>query len=264
MKFKSCQLPSLPKKSINWLPVWIGLLLVLTWLTTVNLELSFQSVIWGFGDIIDYSKQYLSPNFSEFLKYVKLMGQTLAIALWGTVLSLIVSLILSPLAAKNISPHPIIYQIVRELLNFLRAIPDLVLALIFVSALGLGPLPGLLALGLHTSGFLGKFFAESMERVKPGIYEALKATGASFFQIAMFAAWPSILQEVAGYTLYIFDRNVRVATILGLVGAGGIGLELSATFGFFRYDQASALILIIMITIIVIDYLSIWLRKRIS
>lgn len=208
-------LPPLPQKPRNWVPLWLILWLVLLWLAIFHLDFSFKDLLWGFGDVFEYLTRYSSPDFKEYLKYLDLMRQTLAIALWGTVLAFVVSVILTPFAAKNISPHPLAYRLIRELINFLLALPDLVLALIFVSALGLGPLPGVLALGLHTSGFLTKFFSESIERVEPGVYEAVNATGANFLQLVLFAAWPSIIQEVIGYTLYIFDRNVRVATVLG-------------------------------------------------
>ncbi len=264
MMFNSRSLPKLPPKPFNWLPIWLGLLLLIVVAAIVYLNLSFIDLLWGFSDLFEYLGRYTSPDFSEWIKYVGLMGQTVTIAFWGTVLAFVISVILTPFAAKNISPHPTIYRIVRELLNFLLALPDLVLALIFVAALGLGPLPGLLALGLHTSGFLSKFFSESMERVEPGIYEAVNATGANFLQLVMFAAWPSIIQEVIGYTLYIFDRNVRVATVLGLVGAGGIGIELSANLRFFEYSRSATLILVIIVTIVAIDYLSAWLRSKLS
>ncbi|SRR5579883_123429 len=256
--------PSLPQKPRNWVPFWLVIWLVLVGLAIFHLDISFKDLFLGFGDVFEYLARYRSPDFSKYLDYVKLMKETLAIALWGTTLAFVMSIILTPFAAKNISPHPIAYRLIRELLNFLLALPDLVLALIFVSALGLGPLPGVLALGFHTAGFLTKFFSESIERVEPGIYEAINATGANFLQLVLFAAWPSIIQEVIGYTLYIFDRNVRVATVLGLVGAGGIGFELNSRLRFFEYDQAAAIILIIIITIIAIDYLSAWLRSKIS
>lgn len=261
---QSHRLPKLPPKPFNWLPLSFGLLLLITVSAIVYLQLSLLDLLWGLEDIIEYLSRYTTPDFSEVGRYLGLMGVTVAIALWGTVLSLTMSFILAPLATKNLSPHPLVYQATRELLNFLRTMPDLVLALIFVSALGLGPLPGLLALGLHTTGFLGKFFAESMERVEAGVYEGVAATGASLLQIVMYAAWPSIIQEAIGYTLYIFDRNVRVATVLGLVGAGGIGVELSAKLRLFEYNQSASLILIIIFTIIAIDYLSTWLRRKFS
>lgn len=260
----SSGLLKLPQKPFNWVPVWIGLLVLMVGAAIVYLNLSFSDLLWGMSDIVEYLGRYTSPDFSQWINYLGLMGQTMAIALWGTAIALTISVILTPFAAKNISPHPVIYRVVREFLNFMLALPDLVLALIFVAALGLGPLPGVLALGLHTSGFLSKFFSESMERVDKGVYEAINATGANFLQLVMFAAWPSIIQEVIGYTLYIFDRNVRVATVLGLVGAGGIGIELNANLRLFEYNNSATLILIIIVTIVAIDYCSSWLRSRLS
>ncbi len=254
---------NLPPKPFNWPLVIFCIVLFLTIICLVYLQLPFGELLRSGENIMEYLSRYTRPDFSELPKYLWLMMSTVAIAFWGTVLSLTLSFFLAPIAAKNLSPHPFIYRIVRELLNFFRAMPDLVLALIFVAALGLGPLPGFLALGIHTTGFLGKFLAESMERVDKGIYEGVSATGTNTLQLIMYAAWPSILQEVIGYTLYIFDRNVRMATVLGLVGAGGIGVELNTTLRFFNYDKSATLILIILITIIAIDYLSTWLRKQV-
>ncbi|MDJ0662729.1 MAG: phosphonate ABC transporter, permease protein PhnE [Crocosphaera sp.] len=253
----------LPSKPFNWSIVIFIIVLVLTLICLVYLQLPFGELFRSGGNIAEYLSRYTHPDFSEFFKYLGLMISTVAIALWGTVLSLTLSFFLAPIAAKNLSPHPLIYRIAREMLNFFRAMPDLVLALVFVAALGLGPLPGFLALGIHTTGFLGKFLAESMERVDKGVYEGVSATGTNTLQLIMYAAWPSILQEVIGYTLYIFDRNVRMATVLGLVGAGGIGVELNTTLKFFNYEKAATLMLIILVTIIMIDYLSTWLRKKV-
>ncbi len=253
----------LPSKPFNWVFVIFGIVLFLMIICLVYLQLPFGKFFRSGEDMAEYLSRYTRPDFSELTKYIWLMITTVIIALWGTVLALSLSFFLAPIAAKNLSPNPLIYRIVREILNFFRAMPDLVLALIFVVALGLGPLPGFLALGIHTTGFLGKFLAESMERVDKGVYEGVSATGTNTLQLIMYAAWPSILREAIGYTLYIFDRNVRMATVLGLVGAGGIGVELNTTLRFFDYDKSATLILIILMTIIAIDYLSTWLRKQV-
>lgn len=254
----------LPPQPISFTPVWVSLLIALFLLAVNDLGLSFGEVFSGLGDILEFLSRYRSPDFTDLGEYLRLLGQTLATALWGTVIAFVLGVIMAPFAAKNLSPHPVIYRVTREILNFMRAMPDLLLALIFVAAVGLGPLPGVLALGFHTAGFLGKFFAESMERVNPGIYEAISATGASFLQQIMFAAWPAIIREVVGYTLYIFDRNVRMAAVLGLVGAGGIGLALQQNLRTFRYDESAALIIIMLVSIIAIDYLSTVIRSRLA
>lgn len=255
---------TLPPKPRNPMPVWLASALALLWLIVWDLDISFEALVYGVEDMAEYFGRYGSPDFSNLSRYLELMGVTLATALWGTVFALLVAFFLAPLAARNFTPGPVAYHLAREILNFMRAMPDLLLALIFVAALGLGPLPGALALGVHTAGFLGKFFAESLERIDKGVCEGVAATGANFPQMVMYAGWPSILREALGYCLYILDRNVRMASVLGLVGAGGIGLALHDTLRLFDYDQSAALILVILATILLIDYASAWLRRRLA
>jgi len=252
---------TLPSRPHNLFPLWLSLVLALLWLIIWDLDVAFQDLVYGIADMGEYLSRYGAPNFSNMSSYLHLMIQTLVTAFWGTTLAFIMAATIAPYAARQLTPNPFIYRIARELLNFMRAMPDLLLALIFVSSMGLGPLPGVLALAVHTAGFLGKFFAENMERVPAGKYEALSAVGAGFTQKIVFAAWPSMLRESVGNVLYIFDRNVRMAAVLGLVGAGGIGLELHDALRLFKYNQASALIIIILITIVAIDNLSSWIRK---
>lgn len=254
----------LPPRPRSWLPAWTAFALALLYAAGHDLELSFEDLAYGLDDMIEYFRRYSAPDFAGVPGVLELMLQTLATALWGTMLALLLGGLLAPLAARNLSPGRRTYLVVREVLNLMRAMPDLLLALVFVAALGLGPLPGVLALGVHTAGFMGKFCAESMERVEPGIYEALAATGATLPQRIMYAAWPSVLREAAGYALIILDRNVRMAAVLGLVGAGGIGLALHDTLRLFDYGRSSALILVMLVTIIVIDTLSSSLRRRLG
>jgi len=254
----------LPKKPFNPAPVWLSFWVALLWLIVHDLDLSFETLAYGVEDMAEYFSRYGNPDFSDLPRYLHLMVQTIATAVWGTTLALVAALILSPLAARNLTAGPATYRAARELLNFMRAMPDLLLALIFVSALGLGPLPGALALGVHTAGFLGKFFSESLERVDPGVVEAVCAAGASRTQVVMYAGWPSILREALGYTLYILDRNVRMASVLGMVGAGGIGLALHDTLRLFQYDQSAALISVILSVLLAFDYLSTWLREKLK
>jgi phosphonate transport system permease protein len=255
---------ALPPKPRNLFPVWLAALLALLWLIVHDLEISFETLAYGVADMGEYFSRYSKPDFSDMSRYLDLMKVTLATALWGTVFALVVAFFLAPLAARNLAPYPLAYRAARELLNFMRAMPDLLLALIFVAALGLGPLPGALALGIHTAGFLGKFFAESLERVDNGVYEGVTSTGANFPQIVMYAGWPSIQREALGYVLYILDRNVRMASVLGLVGAGGIGMALHDALRMFNYGQSAALIIVLLVTILIIDYASAWLRRRLS
>ncbi|MPZ36259.1 MAG: phosphonate ABC transporter, permease protein PhnE [Rhodospirillales bacterium] len=254
----------LPRKPANFIPIWLCAVCAILYAMSWHLSLSFGDLVSGIGDTGDYISQFFHPDFSLGHKYVWLMIETVCTALWGTAIACIVALVLSPLAASTLTPHPLIYRATREVLNFMRAMPDMLLALMLVSAIGLGPLPGAFALGIHTAGFLGKFYSELLERVPRGRYEALAATGAGFVQTTMIAGYPSILREMAGYTFYIFDRNIRMASVLGLVGAGGIGLELESTLGFFLYNKASAIIIIIFATLFVVDALSSTIRRRLT
>lgn len=253
-----------PKKPFNLIPVWLTLWVIILWLIIFKLDLSFEMLAYGVSDMVEYFSRYTIPDFSELHRYIGLMIETIATAFWGTACAVVVSFILAPFAARNMSPNKKVYRVARELLNFMRALPDLLLALIFVAALGLGPLPGVLALGVHTAGFLGKFFAESLERVDPGVIEALRSTGASHSQVVMYAGWPSIMRESIGYTLYIMDRNVRMASVLGLVGAGGIGLALHDTLRLFKYDKSATLIMVIIFVILTFDYFSTWMRGKLA
>jgi phosphonate transport system permease protein len=263
-EYPQSRAPSLPPKPRNPLPVWITLVSVVLWLIVWDLDISFKTLAYGVDDMVEYFSRYGSPDFTYLSRYLHLMGVTLATAFWGTMFALLVAFCLAPFAARNFSPNKLSYRFARETLNFVRAMPDMLLAMIFVTTLGLGPMPGALALGVHTAGFLGKFFSESLERIEQGVYEGVAATGANFPQMVMYAGWPSILRESLGYILYILDRNVRMAAVLGMVGAGGIGLALVDTLHLFKYGESAALILVILSTILIIDYASAWLRKRLT
>ena len=254
---------SLPPRPFSFGPLYLCLGVFGAWATARHLGIDFQALIWGAGDMAEYIGRFGKPEFVNFPRTATLMAETLAMAVWGTAIAMVLAFILAPLAAKNLSPHPFLYRIARELLNGLRALPDLLFASIFVAALGLGPLAGVLAIGLHSAGFLGKVLAEILERVDAGTYEAVRSTGANFSQLIMWAGWPSALQEATGYGIFLVDRNVRVAAILGLVGAGGIGMELTVAFRLFQYDRAAGLVLIVLLVIASIDYVSDWARRRV-
>ena len=252
-----------PPRPFSFWPLYLCLGVFGVWATSHHLSIDFQALIWGAGDMTEYVRRFGKPEFVNFPRVAALMAETLAMALWGTAIAVALAFILAPLAARNLTPHPILYRIAREFLNGLRALPDLLFASIFVAALGLGPLPGVLAIGLHSAGFLGKVLAEILERVDPGTYDAVRSTGASFPQLIMWAGWPSAVQEATGYAIFLIDRNVRVAAILGLVGAGGIGMELTVAFRLFQYDRAAGLILVVLVVIVSIDYASDWARRRV-
>jgi phosphonate transport system permease protein len=189
---------------------------------------------------------------------------TLWIGLLGTTLSIPSALLLAALAANNTTPHRLIYQAARSILSFFRAVPDIVFALIFVTAVGLGPFAGVLALICHNTGVMGKLWAESMEEVDAGPQEALWTAGANRIQQVANAALPMVIPQFVGLLLYRFDVNVRSSLVLGLVGAGGIGLLINQSIKSFQFDAMLTHILIVLVLIIVVDQFSAWVRKRLA
>ncbi|MBN2856453.1 MAG: phosphonate ABC transporter, permease protein PhnE [Halothiobacillaceae bacterium] len=191
------------------------------------------------------------------------MLETLEMALIATVIAGIISLPIGFLAARNATPHPWIGQITRDILSFFRALPELVWALVFVSAIGLGPLPGILAIAVVSIGFMAKFFAESIEVVNPGPIEGLRATGAGWFQVRYFSMLPQAMPDFVGTLLYVLDHNIRAATVLGIVGAGGIGFDLINSIRYFEFDRLIAILLAIYLAVTIVDRLSDVLRNRV-
>jgi phosphonate transport system permease protein len=187
--------------------------------------------------------------------------ETVQMALAGTFLALIAAFPLGFLAARNTSPHPYIYYLVRGALNLIRTIPDLALGLLFVAAVGLGAFAGTLALAIHTATVLGKLLSESAENIDEGVVEALRATGAGYPQILSFAVLPQILPDLISFTLYRLETNIRAASVLGLIGAGGIGYLMNSSFRTFQYQEAAAIVLVLIALVMLVDYLSSRLRN---
>ncbi len=187
--------------------------------------------------------------------------ETIQMALAGTFLALVVAFPLGFLAARNTSPHPAVYHGVRLVLNLVRTIPDLALGLLFVAAVGLGAFAGTIALAIHTATVLGKLLSESVENIDEGVVEAIRATGAGYSQILSFAVLPQILPDLISFTLYRFETNIRAASVLGLIGAGGIGYLMNTSFRTFQYQEAAAIVLVLVALVMLVDYLSSRLRN---
>jgi phosphonate transport system permease protein len=187
--------------------------------------------------------------------------ETVQMALAGTFLALLAAFPLGFLAARNTTPHRMVYNGVRLALNFLRTIPDLALGLLFVAAVGLGAFAGTLALAIHTATVLGKLLSESVENIDEGVVEAIRATGASYGQILSFAVLPQILPDLISFTLYRLETNIRAASVLGLIGAGGIGYLMNTSFRTFQYQEAAAIVLVLIALVMFVDYLSSRLRN---
>jgi phosphonate transport system permease protein len=178
----------------------------------------------------------------------------------GTALAVALSFPLGFLAARNTSPHPVIYLSARGLLNLFRAIPELILGIILVSAVSLGLLPGIWALGLHSVGMVGKFFAESIEHAEAAPIEAITATGATRLQVLWHGVLPQVWPRLADLAFYRWEYNFRASTVLGMVGCGGIGLEIQTSLSLMEYRQLSALLLVVLACVWAVDLLSSRLR----
>ena len=234
-------------------------------LVVIDLEIDFLKL---FSDSSKYFADILSrmlpPDFSNFKNLIYAMLETIEIAFLGTFIAIVLSIPVGLFSARNLAPNYVVFLIARIVTIFFRAIPEFIIAMILVIAVGFGAIPGVLALGLHTMGFLAKFYAEDIEHVNKGPIEALKSSGASKSQIISFAVIPQIIPSFVANNLYILDRNIRMATMLGIVGAGGIGYELQSSFRMFEYQKVSAIIIIIFITIFLIDHLSSYIRSKIK
>lgn len=189
------------------------------------------------------------------------MIQTIQMALAGTTIALFFAFPLSFLAASNTTPHPMIYKVLKVLLSLFRTIPELAIGLIFVSAVGLGAFAGTMALAFTTTTVLTKLLSESIEGIDEGVVEAIRATGANYFQTLSFAVVPQMLPSLISFGLYRFETNIRAASVLGLIGAGGMGYLLNNAFRTFAYKEACAIVIILIVLVITVDTISAKLRK---
>jgi len=206
----------------------------------------------------------MAPPKWEFAEVLwKPAAETLYIALWGNVIALLIGLPLGVLAAANVTRSATLRNAAKAVLNLLRSISELIWAVFFVAAVGLGPFPGALALGVNFGGILGRLYAEALENIDNGPVEALQATGASRLQVIFYAMFPQALPQFVTYNLYWFEVGVRSATVLGMVGAGGIGFELVTTIRLFEWRETGVVLLLILAMVTIIDLASTWIRSRI-
>jgi phosphonate transport system permease protein len=236
---------------------------IVLWLSAARIHLSLMNIILGVPNMADFFGRMVPPDLSNLKSLVAPTIETVQIAAWGTVIAVVASAPLALLAARNTAPHPSVYIVTRLFLNLLRSINELIYALLLVSAVGLGPFPGVLAIALHATGMLAKFVAEEIEHVNRGPVEALQAAGAGRMQVILFGIVPQVLPAVVGYILYRFDVSIRSATVLGLVGAGGLGFTLITSMKMFKYHETASCVLVIILLIWMADTISGHLQKKI-
>lgn len=249
----------LPSRLRGWLFTLIVLaMLVWSWGPT-EMHKSVM-IVTDWRNMADFLSGFLKPEFRDWDAYALAMVETVQIAVWGTALSVFVGAPFAILSAANVAPQWIV-QPTRRLMDAFRAINEIVFALLFVVAVGLGPLAGVLALAIHNTGIIAKLFSEAVEAIDPRPVEGIRATGAGRLQEVIFGIIPQVMPLWSSFTLYRFETNVRSATVLGLVGAGGIGQPLYENIRGFAYAETAAIIIIIVLTVMLIDMLSAQVRK---
>lgn len=218
--------------------------------------------VGALSTIAQLTSDAMPPDFTRWSKWGKPLAETLAMSVAGTALGAAGALALGAVAARNVVRHDWIGAPVRLSLNLLRSIPGLIWGVMFVAAIGFGPLAGILALATHSTGMLGKFFAETLEHVEPGPGDALRSHGVSRAGVLRFSVLPQILPRLVDVTMYRWEHNLRAATTLGVVGAGGLGLEIITAFHLFEYREASALIIVLLALVTAITIIGARLRAR--
>ncbi len=226
-------------------------------------EISPERLLRGMRNLVVFVGQAIPPDWSNMDVIANAMVETLYMAIVGVTFGVLLSIPFALLASRNTTPHPMIRVLARFLIATMRTIPDLIWALIFVVAVGLGPLAGILAIILDTIGFAARFFSERIEEVSPGPSNALTASGAGRLSVIMGAILPETLASMSATSLYSVEKAIRSAVTLGLVGAGGIGVELATAMRLFQYDKACAIILVVLVVVIGFEQLSSVIRKKV-
>lgn len=250
-------------------PITGGLNFVLLIVVAIALAISFGPAEMGKAPLLVtdaekmgiYLSGFLRPDFSQWALYFEQIVVTVQIALWGTFLAVVAAVPFGLLSARNVAPVWIV-QPMRRLMDLFRSINELVIATIFIVAVGLGPFAGVMALAVHTTGVLAKLFSEAVEAIEPGPVEGVRATGASRVQEVVWGVIPQVLPLWTSFALYRFESNARSSTVLGIIGAGGIGALLMQNIRSFNYERTAAIVILMVAAVIVIDNLSQAIRKR--
>jgi phosphonate transport system permease protein len=249
-----------PKEQMFDVLLWVAFAVLLVWSFVPSDMHRMGEVLFGSDNMALLLKDFLEPNFRYWRSYLELMLESVQMAVWGSFLSVILAIPFGLLSSTNLAPAWIVFP-VRRLMDAFRAINELVFALIFVAAVGLGPLAGVLALTIHTTGTLAKLFSEAVEAIDPRPVEGIRATGSSQIQEVVYGVVPQVLPLWISFSLYRFEANIRSATVLGIVGAGGIGMSLSESLRGFDYGSGAAILLIILVTVSIFDIFGTLLRR---
>lgn len=239
---------------------WMVLAALLAWSFNSAEIYRAPSLITDAGNMASYGSGFLSPNFKDWRFYLSELVVTVQIAVWGTFLAVLFGMPISLLCSNNVAP-PWVVQPMRRLMDACRSINELVWAVLFVVAVGLGPFAGVMAIFINTTGIVAKLFSEAVEASDPRPVEGIRATGATRTQEVLYGIVPQVMSLWLSYSLYRFESNVRGATVLGLVGAGGIGQVLFESIRGFYYAETAALMIMVIMTVALVDIISQQLRK---
>jgi phosphonate transport system permease protein len=249
----------LPRRLLGWL-FWFVIVALLAWAWAPAEMYRVVDLIHDWRNMAEFGRAFLRPNFHDWDSYLADMVVTVQIAIWGTTLAVVLGIPFSILSSANICPAWVV-QPVRRLMDACRAINEIVFALMFVVAVGLGPFAGVMALAVHNLGVFAKLFSEAVESIDQRPIEGIRATGASRVQEVIFGVIPQVMPLWSSLTLYRLETNVRSATTLGIIGAGGIGQTLYESIRSFQYAETAAQVIIVVVTVMAIDMLSARLRK---
>jgi phosphonate transport system permease protein len=256
--------PTKPGRSLAGPVAVLGFLIVTWWAASEQFGIDFDigELLANLTRGADILAEFFPPNWAYLPEIVGPMIETFAMAIIASAIGCTVAVPFAFLASRVTTPNVAVYLVDRSVLNVIRALPDLLYALIFVAALGIGPLPGILALILFNIGVVAKLLSETVDGVDTGPIEAARASGANRVQTVRWAVFPQVLPSYVAYSLYVFELNVRASAVLGLVGAGGIGVEINTQRQFFNYANLSVILIVIFVAVLVIEQFSIWLRRR--
>jgi phosphonate transport system permease protein len=241
--------------------IFISLLIVAIIASGMGTEFKLTKLL-DLSNMVTFLNEWFPPDWSVLSTAIKETLVTLEIAFLGTIIAIFIALPLSFLAAKNTS-HPAVYNFMRSFLSFLRSVPEIVFGLIFVTVVGLGPFPAVLAIILHNIGVLGKLLSELVEAADKGPQEALHSAGSPRSMVSLYGILPQIVPNILSHYFYRLEVAVRTSLILGFIGAGGIGQQLFIHFKMFHYDKVAVDVLMIMILVVMIDYFSAYVRAKI-
>jgi phosphonate transport system permease protein len=241
--------------------LYVGAVIFFIW-SMKGSGFSGSDLISGVPNLMRLVSEMMPPDGSRLPNIGKALLQTFQMGFVGAAIGIVISFFLATLASRRNTPHVAIYHVTRFVIAFCRSVPDLVWAVIFVASVGLGAFAGTLTIIVDTVGFCGRFFAEAMEEVDKGPEEALKSIGAKRFYIIITAIIPAALPSFVNTSLYALEKAVRSSVVLGLVGAGGIGIELKVAMDMFEYQQAATIILCVFMLVIAVEQFSIYTRKH--